>query len=86
LQGAVGGIESEVYEKLIAPFKSDMPSKIVEGVERVCTRNRYAFITSYYFTRIMPCQVVTLPGTSYPETLTYIITKNNPYKSLINWR
>jgi hypothetical protein len=86
LQGAVAGIESEVYGKLIAPFKSDLPSKNDEAFERVCTRYRYAFITSHYFTRIIPCQLVTLPGTSYLETLTYIITKNNPYKSLINWR
>jgi hypothetical protein len=86
LQGAVGGIESEIYEKVIAPFKSDLPRKNDEGFERVCTRHRYAFLTSHFFARIMPCQLVTLPGTSYPETLTYIITKNNPYKSLMNWR
>jgi hypothetical protein len=82
----MGGIESEVYQKLIVPFKSDLPSKTEEGLQRVCTGHRYAFISSYHFTRTTPCQLVTLPGTSYPETLTYIITKNNPYKSLINWK
>jgi hypothetical protein len=29
---------------------------------------------------------VSLPGTSYPETLTYIISKTSHYKGLINWR
>ncbi|XP_033607560.1 probable glutamate receptor isoform X2 [Cryptotermes secundus] len=84
--GAVGGLESEVYKKLIGPFKSDLPSTNDEAFERVCTRNRYAYMCSHFFSQIVPCQLVALPGTSYPETLTYIITKNNPYKSLINWR
>jgi hypothetical protein len=29
---------------------------------------------------------VSLPGTSYPETLTYIISKTSRYRRLINWR
>ncbi|PNF32646.1 hypothetical protein B7P43_G15054 [Cryptotermes secundus] len=42
--GAVGGLESEVYKKLIGPFKSDLPSTNDEAFERVCTRNRYAYM------------------------------------------
>jgi hypothetical protein len=82
----VGGIEREVYEKLIGPYKSDMPSSTGEGFKRACTRHRYAFITSHHFTKVKPCHLVPLPGTSYPETLTYIINRNSPYKGLINWR
>jgi hypothetical protein len=86
LQGAAGGIERDVYEKLIGPYRRDLPSKTEEGFKRACTRHRYAFMTSNHFTRVKPCHLVALPETSYPETLTYIISKNSPYKGLINWK
>jgi hypothetical protein len=89
LQEAEEGIENAVYKKLIAPFKNDMPSSIIEGFKEACTRQKYAYVDSFLSQqskRAILCQLVTLPGTSYPEPLTFIVSKNSPYKSLINWK
>jgi hypothetical protein len=38
------GIESDVYKKLIAPFKNDMPVWELDGFKRVCADHKYAYI------------------------------------------
>jgi hypothetical protein len=89
-QKARGGIESAVYKKLIAPFKNDTSTSVLEGVRRVCSDKNFAFIAvdllNTESARTPPCQLVPLPGTSYRETWAFIISKNSPYKGLINWR
>jgi hypothetical protein len=89
-QRAVGGTERAAYEKLIAPFMNDMPKRDVDVFTRVCDERKYALMGSNLFrtlkTSSLSCQMVSLPGTSYPETLTYIISKTSHYKGLINWR
>jgi hypothetical protein len=76
--------------KLIAPFMNDMPKSGLEGLQRVCDEINYAFVgTEMYMRQIsspLSCQIVSLPGTSYPETVTYIMSKISHYKGLINWR
>jgi hypothetical protein len=89
-QRAINGTERAAYEKLIAPFMNDMPKSDVDGFRRVCGERKYAFVGSNAFRTLktisLSCQMVALPGTSYPETLTYIISKTSHYKGLINWR
>jgi hypothetical protein len=68
----------------------DMPRSNADGFRRVCDERKYAFVGGNWFRTLksssLSCQVVLLPGTSYPETLTYIISKKSHYKELINWR
>jgi hypothetical protein len=89
-QLATKGIESAVYKKLIAPFKNDMPVSDMDGFSRVCDDHKYAYIgrgfVVKYYSWLFSCQVVQLPGTYYPHTTAFIISKNNPFKGLINWR
>jgi hypothetical protein len=89
-QLAKGGIESAVYKKLIAPFKNDLPASHLVGFRRLCADHKYAYfgpnILKTNFSLLLPCQMVPLPGTSYRETYAFIISKNSPYKGLINWR
>jgi hypothetical protein len=89
-QLSTNGPERAAYEKRIAPFINEMPKSGLEGWRRVCDERNYAFIgTDFYqrqISRSLSCQMVSLPGTSYPETLTYIISKKSHYKGLINWR
>jgi len=69
---------------------NDMPKSNVVGLRRVCDEHKYAFFVSDILKKLesswLSCQMLSLPGTSYPETLTYIISKTNHYKGLINWR
>jgi hypothetical protein len=89
-QRATGGIESAVYNKLIAPFKDDLPATHLVGFRRVCADHKYAYlgpnILSGNFTSLLSCKMFPLPETSYREPWAFIISKNSPYKDLINWR
>jgi hypothetical protein len=89
-QRATEGIESAVYNKLIAPFKNDMRVSDLDGLRRVCVENKYAYIgykfLVKYFSSTLSCQLVQLPGTYYSHTIAFIISKNNTFKGLINWR
>jgi hypothetical protein len=89
-QRAIDGPERAAYEKLIAPFMNDMPKSDADGFRRVCDERNYAYFGSNLFRRIesrwQTCQMVSLPGISYKEILTYIISKTSHYKGLINWR
>ena len=89
-QRATGGIESAVYKKLIAPFVNDLPSSHMAGFRRVCVDHKYAFIgpniLNLKFTLLLPCKLLPLPEPSYKGPWAFIISKNSPYKGLINWR
>jgi hypothetical protein len=89
-QLANGGIEREIYKKLIAPFINDLPVSDVEGFRRVCAEHKYAYFaqnilkTNLYSS--IPCKVIPLPGNSYRDHVVFIMSKNITYKRLINWR
>ena len=89
-QVATGGIESAVYKKLIAPFKNDMPSSYSDGFRRACVDRNYAYfgpnILNTNFSISLPCQLVSLPDTSYRDHRAFITSKNSSYKGIINWR
>jgi len=89
-QGATGGIESAVYKKLIAPFKNDMPSSHMVGLRRACVDKKYAYfgpnLLKTNYSLLLPCKLLPLPENSYGESWAFILSKNSPYKGLINWR
>jgi len=89
-QGNTGEIESAVNKRLIARFKNDMPASVSDGLRRVCADKKFAFfgidLLNTELARTLPCQLVPLPGTSYRKPWAFVISKNSPYKGLINWR
>ena len=89
-QLAKGGIEREIYIKLIAPFKHDQPASEIEGFKRVCTDHKYAYfgpdLLNTKESLSIPCKLIPLPGNSYRSQWAFIIPKNSPYRGLINWR
>jgi hypothetical protein len=89
-QQATGGIESAVYQKLIAPIKKDLPAEHIDGYRRVCADHNYAYFGSNILgTNLLlsiPCQILPLPETFYTKRTAFIISKNSSYKGLINWR
>ena len=89
-QLAEGGIEREIYKKLIAPLKNDLPASQTVGYRRVCTDHKYAFYgVNFLKTKhslSVPCKLFPLPGYSLKDPWAFIISKNCPYKGLINWR
>jgi len=89
-QRAPEGVERAVFKKLIAPFVNDLPVTHFDGFRRVCADHKYAYIginsLDRELTRTLPCQLVQLPGTSYRKTWALVMSKNNTYKGVINWR
>ena len=89
-QLATGGIRSAVYEKLIAPFKNDLPASHMDCIRRVCADKKYAYfgpsVWNKEYSYSLSCSVVPLPETSYSVQWALTISKNSSYKSLINWR
>jgi hypothetical protein len=89
-QLATGGLESAVYKKLIAPFKNHLPTSPLDGFMRVCAEQNYAYFDINLLNKnvslLLPCQLVPLPDTSYRDPWAFVISKNNSYKGIINWR
>ena len=89
-QLAKDGIEREVYKKLIAPFKKELPASHLAGFRRVCADHKYAFygpnLLNTNVSLSISCKVIPLPGNSYSDPCAFIIPNNSPYKGLINWR
>jgi hypothetical protein len=67
-----------------------MPASVRDGYKRVCDERKYAFVGTEFSKNVDPmllsCQIVSLPGTSYSDKMSYIISKTTHYKRLINWR
>ena len=84
------GIERDVYKKLIAPYKNNLLDSYFDGYRRVCADHKFAFISDNILenelARELSCQVVPLPDTIYSDVWAFIITKNSPYKGIVNWR
>jgi len=89
-QRNTGGIDSAVYKMLIAPYGNHIPATVSDGLRSVCADKKYAFfginLLNTEVARTLPCQLVPLPGTIYRNKWAFIVSKNNPYKRLINWR
>ena len=81
--------KSAVYKMLIAPLKNDLPASLLVGFSRVCADHNFAYIGPYNlkanFSLLLTCHLVPLPGTSYRKIWVCIISKNSPYKGIINW-
>ncbi|PNF14716.1 hypothetical protein B7P43_G09342 [Cryptotermes secundus] len=86
---ATDALMKEVYVKLIAPDKDQLPISIEEGMQRVCDIDNYAFMTSLdvvlgLLDRIT-CKLSSVLGASIPESLAMSIAKGSPYRGLINY-
>ncbi|PSN55163.1 hypothetical protein C0J52_00639 [Blattella germanica] len=78
----------KVYEKLIAPQLSNMPSNVSVGLQRVCHNNKkYAFMVElanvWGLVRNLPCHVVRVPGTEIPSVISIVLPKNFTYQHLL---
>ena len=89
-QLAKDGTEREIYKKLIAPIIHELPISDEEGFRRVCTDHKYAYFGSDLlntkFSLSIDCKLIQLPGNSYRNQWSFIISKSSLYKGLINWR
>jgi hypothetical protein len=76
----------ELFRKLIQP-ESSLPNNGEEGIRKVCL-GKYAFVTAYHLvtSQHVTCGIMALPDESFPATMTIALSKNNPYKGIINYK
>jgi hypothetical protein len=67
-----------------------MPAFFIDGLKRACTDYKYAFFGPNYMQlnipMSLPCHLVPLPEYAFRDQWAFIVSKNSPYKTLINWR
>lgn len=81
----------EVYNKIILQKEKDMPGTRQEGKRRLCNEPKQTLMandlameaTEYLEYR---CPLTKLPRTAIPGSLTFAISKENPYRGLFNYK
>jgi len=91
LQKESEGALKEVYNKIILQKEKDMPLTIREGIKRLCTEPKQALMaTDFILTteqyREYRCHVTKLPRTAIPGSMSFAISKENPYRKLFNYK
>ena len=91
LQNESQGALKEVYNKIILQKEKDMPGTVREGLRRLCTESKQAlmanaFIMASVHYREHRCHVINLPRTAIPGSMTFAISKENPYRKLFNYK
>jgi len=91
LQNESNGALKEVYNKIILQKEKDMPGTIREGIRRLCTEpkqtlmaNTFAVETAQYME--YRCHMTKLLRTAIPGSLSFAISKENPYRKLFNYK
>jgi hypothetical protein len=70
------------------PIKQHMSQSTHEGLQRICTEEYMAF--AGIETKVdsvrgqLTCEIMRLPATAIPATMTMAITKDNPYKRILS--
>ncbi|KAJ4427733.1 hypothetical protein ANN_25385, partial [Periplaneta americana] len=75
-----------IYQKHIAPYKATLPDSMQEGLELVCTQQRYAamsysrVLTSF---KNLKCSVQKIPNAYISVIKSLAICKNSPYLGIL---
>jgi lipase chaperone LimK len=81
----------EIYNRIILQKEKDMPNTIREGIRRLCNEPKQALMaTSVTVTSTQyiayQCHVTKLPRTAIPGSLSFVISKDSPYRELFNYK
>lgn len=76
----------ELFTKLIQ-HESSLLNTAEEGIKQVCL-DKYAFVTTLHLItwHPVPCNVMALPDESFPVSMAIALSKNNPYKRIIDYK
>ncbi|XP_049782663.1 glutamate receptor ionotropic, kainate glr-3-like [Schistocerca cancellata] len=85
---AADNVRRALYLQLIAPNKDILPHGNIEGLQRVCSNAKYAFIakheTSMLYSKSLSCALSEIPEASTPCYLGIGLQKGSPYRKIIN--
>ncbi|XP_049845449.1 glutamate receptor-like [Schistocerca gregaria] len=85
---AADNVRRALYLQLIAPNRDILPHGNIEGLQRVCSNAKYAFIakheTSMLYSKSLSCPLSEIPEASTPYYLGIGLQKGSPYRKIIN--
>jgi hypothetical protein len=79
-------ILKQIYDKQIAPHKSDLPTSMLEGLQRVCLRQSYASMSyektiSLTFGQLK-CRIQKVPKAFIAVRKSLALQKRSPYMGI----
>ncbi|XP_021924650.1 glutamate receptor ionotropic, kainate 4-like [Zootermopsis nevadensis] len=78
----------QLFLRYIFPNKADHPKSFLEGLQRVCSKERYSFMAPVFiangFLKELPCDLVAIPEAYIPATATLAIEKRSPFQGLFS--
>jgi hypothetical protein len=88
LQNSENPLMKRIYDKLMAPYESDMPKNDIEGIQNVCDLNKYALATHTFnllnLGFVPNCSITYLPQAVIPGFIAVAMADDSPYKELFN--
>ena len=73
----------QVYSKAVAPYESSFAGSYLEVIERVCTTNKYAFLSDRALIAStkeqLTCSTLRVPKAYIDVLLSLVIQKRSPY-------
>ena len=88
-QETTNPVLKNLYEKYIQN-NQQLPPHALSGLSRVCSRSKYAFVTSdliaNYMKEKLSCSLEIIPGTLMKETLALAVAKNSSFLDVINYK
>nr|CAD7407141.1 unnamed protein product [Timema poppensis] len=89
-QSANSGLLQRVYQRMQKSQPDKFPSTIEEGLERVCTKNKYAYLTSCEVAmgifNSLSCGLFVLPEKFFKASLAMATRKENALLDAINYK
>jgi hypothetical protein len=68
-----------------------MPKTVREGIRRLCTEPKQTLMTTTNAVASLQymeyqCHMTKLPKTAFPASMSFVISKQNPYTKLFNYK
>jgi hypothetical protein len=87
LQNSNDTLMKQVYEKCIAPHEPTLPETMLEGLQWLCTRDKYATMSTERFVlsnwNQLPCTAHRVPKAYMTVTISMVIQKNSPFLGIL---
>jgi hypothetical protein len=80
-----------LYNKLLLGQKDHFHDNALEGFLRLCAEDKYALVTSNMWlmrlkSRDVPCNILKVPHTTIPGSVSIALKKRSPYRILFNYK
>lgn len=89
LQMSNDNILKRIYDKKIAPHESDLPTSMLEGLQRVCFRHNYPTMsyekTAWLAYGQLNCRLQEVPKASVAVTKSLVLQKGIPYRGILKY-